>query len=198
MLSIHSHKTVTPDSSHPKRCLLHSCCAPCCGGIMETLSAQQVDYTVFFYNPNIHPQPEYETRKQEVKRFAEKLHVPVIDADYDVDNWFTYIHGLEQKPERGVRCTACFSLRLTKTAHYAHTHGFPVFATSLGISRWKNLEQVNACGQLAAHHYPELTYWGYNWRQQGGTQQASTVAKREGFYRQTYCGCVYSLRASRK
>ncbi|OQW91038.1 MAG: hypothetical protein BWK79_17960 [Beggiatoa sp. IS2] len=181
-----------------RRWLLHACCAPCSGSIMETLLAQQIDYTVFFYNPNIHPLEEYEIRKHEIKQFAKKLKVPFVDADYDVENWFTHVHGLEQEPERGERCTACFTLRLAKTAQYAHTHGFSVFATSLGISRWKNVEQVNECGQQVAQHYPKLVYWGYNWRKQGGAQQAITIAKREKFYRQTYCGCIYSLNGKYK
>ena len=47
------------------RLLLHSCCAPCSGEIMETLVASSIDFTIFFYNPNIHPQKEYDLRKEE-------------------------------------------------------------------------------------------------------------------------------------
>ena len=68
--------------------LLHSCCAPCSGEVMEALQASGIDYTIFFYNPNIHPQKEYLIRKDENIRFAEQHGVPFIDADYDSDNWF--------------------------------------------------------------------------------------------------------------
>lgn len=174
--------------------LLHSCCAPCSGEIMQTLQTAGIDYTVFFYNPNIHPKSEYEIRKQENIRFAEKHQVPFIDADYDPDNWFTRVCGLEQEPERGQRCTVCFDMRLERTALYAHEHGFRVFTSSLGISRWKNMQQVNDCGIRAANCYPQLTYWTHNWRKQGGSQRMLAIAKQEHFYSQEYCGCIYSLR----
>ena len=75
--------------------LLHSCCAPCSGEVMEALLASDIDYTIYFYNPNIHPVKEYEIRKEENIRFAQQHGVPFIDADYDVDNWFDRVKGLE-------------------------------------------------------------------------------------------------------
>jgi len=127
-----------------KKLLLHSCCAPCSGEVMEALTASGIEFSIFFYNPNIHPVQEYEIRKQENKRFAEKHHIPCIDADYDKDNWFERVKGLEWEPERGKRCTACFDMRFERTALYAHEHGFPVICSSLGISRWKDMNQINA------------------------------------------------------
>lgn len=177
-----------------QKVLLHSCCAPCSGEIMHALHLKDVDYTVFFYNPNIHPQSEYEIRKQENMRFADKYQVPFVDADYDTDNWFARTCGLEQEPERGQRCTVCFDMRLERTALYAYEQGFTVFTSSLGISRWKNMQQVNECGVRAANHYANLTYWTYNWRKQGGSQRMLEIAKQERFYSQEYCGCIYSLR----
>ena len=85
------------------RVLLHSCCAPCSGEVMEAMLASGIDYTIFFYNPNIHPEREYLLRKDENVRFAEKHGVPFIDADYDTDNWFARAKGMEWEPERGVR-----------------------------------------------------------------------------------------------
>ena len=174
--------------------LLHSCCAPCSGEVMEALLASRIDFSIFFYNPNIHPIQEYEIRKQENITFAEKHHIPFIDADYDKDNWFERVKGLEWEPERGKRCTACFDMRFERTALYAHEHGFPVISSSLGISRWKDMEQINGSGVRAASRYPNIEYWTYNWRKNGGAARMYTIAKRENFYQQEYCGCVYSLR----
>lgn len=176
--------------------LLHSCCAPCAGDIMETLQTQGIDLTVFFYNPNIHPRDEYEIRKQENIRFAQKMKIPFIDADYDRDNWFARVEGLEWEPERGQRCTVCFDMRFERTALYAQEHGFSVFTSSLGISRWKDMDQINGCGARAAARYPDLTYWTFNWRKGGGSARMYEISKRENFYQQEYCGCVYSLRDS--
>lgn len=176
------------------RLLLHSCCAPCSGEVMEALLASGIDYTIFFYNPNIHPLKEYELRKNENMRFAEKHGIPFIDADYDKDNWFERAKGMENEPERGIRCTMCFDMRFERTALYAIENGFDVFTSSLGISRWKNFEQINDCGTRAASRYPGLAYWTFNWRKDGGSERMLQISKREHFYQQEYCGCAYSLR----
>jgi epoxyqueuosine reductase len=178
--------------------LLHSCCAPCSGEVMEAMLASGIEYTIFFYNPNIHPLKEYELRKSENVRFAEKFGVPFVDADYDRDNWFERAHGMENEPERGIRCTMCFDMRFERTALYAHEHGFPVITSSLGISRWKNMQQINDCGVRAAARYPGMTYWEYNWRKDGGANRMVEISKREHFYQQEYCGCAYSLRDTNK
>ncbi|CAB1274273.1 epoxyqueuosine reductase QueH [Candidatus Nitrosacidococcus tergens] len=177
-----------------RKLLLHSCCAPCSGEVMEAITASGIDYTIFFYNPNIHPIQEYELRKQENIRFAQKHHIEFIDADYDVDNWFHRVKGFENEPERGARCTLCFDMRFERTALYAHEHGFDTISSSLGISRWKNMDQINQSGTQAAARYPDMIYWTYNWRKKGGSQRMLEISKREQFYMQEYCGCVYSLR----
>lgn len=174
--------------------LLHSCCAPCSGGIMETLVEAGLAVTLFFCNPNVHPQTEYLKRKEENQRFAEKLGIPFIDGDYQLVPWFSQIKGLEREPELGRRCTVCFNYRLGETARQAALLDIPVFATTLGISRWKDLEQVNASGRQAAENVSGVEFWDTNWRKDGGTQRMSEVCKREDFYKQGYCGCLYSLR----
>ncbi len=174
--------------------LLHSCCAPCSGEVMEALLASGINFSIFFYNPNIHPIQEYEIRKQENVSFAEKNGIPFIDADYDKDNWFARVKGLEWEPERGKRCTACFDMRFERTALYASEHGFTLISSSLGISRWKDMDQINQAGIRAANRYSGMEYWTYNWRKNGGAERMYQIAKRENFYQQEYCGCVYSLR----
>lgn len=177
-----------------EKLLLHSCCAPCAGDIMEKLLVAGIDYTIYFYNPNIHPEKEYIIRKEENIRFAEKHDVPFIDADYDKDNWFERVKGLEDVPERGERCTQCFDMRFERTALYAKENGFSVISSTLGISRWKDMNQINDCGVRAADRYDDMIYWTYNWRKGGGSQRMIELSKKENFYQQEYCGCVYSLR----
>lgn len=177
-----------------KKLLLHSCCAPCSGEVMEAIQASGIEYTIFFYNPNIHPLKEYEIRKNENIRFAEKHGVPFIDADYDVDNWFERAKGMEMEPERGIRCTMCFDMRFERTALYAYENGFDTITSSLGISRWKNMNQINDCGLRAAEKYEGITYWTHNWRKLGGSARMLEISKSEKFYMQEYCGCAYSLR----
>ena len=182
----------TPNQA--KKILLHSCCAPCAGEVMEAIVHSGLDLKVFFYNPNIHPKEEYEIRKNENKRFCDKLHLPFVDADYDKDNWFFRVKGLEYEPERGFRCTICFDMRFERTALYAAENDYKLFSSSLGISRWKDMEQINYSGLRAALKYPSLCYWTFNWRKKGGSERMIQISKRENFYQQEYCGCVYSLR----
>jgi len=174
--------------------LLHSCCAPCSGEVMDAMAASDIKTTIFFYNPNIHPRSEYELRKEENIRYAEKLGMAFVDADYDTDNWFERVRGLEQEPERGARCTVCFDMRFERTALYAAEHGFNLISSTLGISRWKNMDQINASGIRAANRWDGMNYWTFNWRKQGGSARMIELSKREEFYQQEYCGCIYSLR----
>lgn len=153
-----------------------------------------IELEIFFYNPNIHPRQEYELRKEENIRFAEKHQIPFVDADYDTDNWFARAKGMEFEPERGRRCSMCFDMRFERTALHAHEKGFPVMTSCLGISRWKDMNQINESGLRAAAHYPGLIYWTFNWRKGGGSERMLEISKREEFYQQEYCGCVYSLR----
>tara|TARA_B100002049_G_scaffold232739_1_gene212345 strand:- start:423 stop:974 length:552 start_codon:yes stop_codon:yes gene_type:complete len=161
---------------------------------MEAVAASDIETTVYFYNPNIHPIEEYTIRKDENKRFCDQLGFEFIDADYDKENWFERIKGLEEEPERGERCTKCFDMRFERSALYAHENNYPLFATTLGISRWKDLNQVNEAGIRAAHRYSNLSYWDFNWRKKGGSARMIEISKREKFYQQEYCGCVFSLR----
>ena len=188
---------IRPDlkfSERDNNLLLHSCCAPCAGEIMEAVAASKIKTTVYFYNPNIHPIEEYEIRKDENKRFCEKLGFDFIDADYDKDSWFQRVKGLENEPERGKRCTVCFDMRFERSALYANENNFNYFATTLGISRWKDMNQINDSGKRAAKRYKEVNYWDFNWRKDGGSSRMIEISKREKFYQQEYCGCVYSLR----
>lgn len=174
--------------------LLHSCCAPCSGDIMKRLLDSKIDYTIFFYNPNIHPHEEYLLRKEENMDFAKKYKIPFIDADYNPRAWFNITKGMEHEPERGKRCTACFDMRFIKTAEYAHNNGFDIISSTLGISRWKDMNQINKSGEFAVSKYEGLSYWTYNWRKENGSHRMIQVSKDERFYMQEYCGCVYSLR----
>ena len=184
-------KLTTPNGE--KKLLLHSCCAPCAGEVMEALVASDIDTTIFFYNPNIHPIEEYEIRKDENIRFAKKLGMPIIDADYDREEWFERTKGQENAPERGERCTTCFDMRFEKTAQYASDNEFDLISSTLGISRWKDMDQINASGARSSMPY-NIPYWNFNWRKKGGSSRMLEISKRESFYQQEYCGCVYSLR----
>jgi predicted adenine nucleotide alpha hydrolase (AANH) superfamily ATPase len=177
-----------------KKLLLHSCCAPCSGDIMLRLKESGVNYTIYFYNPNIHPRREYILRKEENLEFARKYNIPFIDDDYDTRNWFDRVKGQEWEPERGKRCSSCFDMRFYKTAEYASKNNFSLISSTLGISRWKDMNQINQSGLKAVSHFNDIDYWTFNWRKNKGSENMIKISKKEKFYMQEYCGCVYSLR----
>lgn len=88
----------------------------------------------------------------------------------------------------------CFDMCFERTALYADENGFRVITSSLGISRWKDMNQINESSLRAASHYEGVSYWTYNWRKDVGGSRMYEIAKRESFYKQEYCGCVFSLR----
>ena len=174
--------------------LLHACCAPCSSAIVEWLMANGVRPTIFYFNPNIWPREEYEIRKNESKRHAEGLGLDWIDGDYDHGAWRTGVCGLENQPERGLRCEQCFTLRLTQTALKAQELGFRYFATTLASSRWKSLEQIERAGHMAEKAAPGTEFWAQNWRKGGLQERRNQLLKENHFYNQQYCGCEFSAR----
>ncbi|MCR4765745.1 MAG: epoxyqueuosine reductase QueH [Bacteroidaceae bacterium] len=178
--------------------LLHSCCAPCSSAIIECMVANGLRPTVYYYNPNIYPKEEYETRKAEAKRFVTMQGLNFVDADYDYGQWKEGICGLEEEPERGKRCLQCFKLRLLHTAQYAATHDFTVITTTLASSRWKSLQQINEAGQWAAAQVEGVTFWEQNWRKGGLQERRNELLKAYNFYNQQYCGCEFSLNSRLK
>ena len=176
------------------RLLLHACCAPCSSAIVEWMLANDIRPTIYYYNPNIYPREEYETRKQESQRHAESLGIQWIDGDYDHQGWLDGVCGLEGEPERGRRCEQCFTLRLTAAAKEAKRLGLQFFATTLASSRWKSLEQIERAGHRAEQAVPGTTFWAQNWRKGGLQERRNQLLKEFNFYNQLYCGCEFSQR----
>ena len=173
--------------------LLHCCCAPCSCSIIERFLQEKIGLEIFFYNPNIHPRPEYDLRKNEIIRYANKKGIRSIDAEYDPERWIELVRGHETDPEQGERCSLCFEMRLLRTAEYAAARGFSVISTTLGISRRKNFDRVTEAGRRAALSVSGVHYLDCNWRKKGGAERADAIEKAEAFYRQAYCGCCYSF-----
>ncbi len=199
-----SSSIIVPESC--TKVLLHACCAPCSSAIVEWLMAHKIEPVIFYFNPNIYPQEEYEIRKNESKRHAASLGIEWIDADrfrtgasqpcgYGHEEWRQAVCGLEHEPERGKRCEACFYHRLVVTARKAQELGIPFFATTLASSRWKNLDQINRAGEMAAQTVGNAVhFWPQNWRKDGLQERRNQLLKEYDFYNQTYCGCEFSMR----
>lgn len=189
--------------------LLHTCCAPCSSAIIEAMMKNGITPVIYYCNPNIYPQEEYEIRKNECTRYAQSLGLEIVDADYDHDNWLEAIRGMEDEPERGGRCLKCFKLRLLRTAEYAMQRGIKVITTTLASSRWKSLDQINEAGLWACRQVQEafemnnnqavppddcVIWWNRNWRKNGLQERRLQIIKEYDFYNQLYCGCEFSMR----
>ena len=174
--------------------LLHTCCAPCSAAIIEWLQDKGVSFTLFFFNPNIYPEKEYEVRKQELQQYAQLLDIPFIDGDYNHSLWLEKIKGMEEQPERGFRCLQCFKMRLYAAAKLAQEKGFKQIATTLASSRWKSLDQIAEAGHWAVAHFQDIEFWEKNWRKDGLSERRKILLKENGFYNQQYCGCEFSIR----
>ena len=192
MMALPDYPLDVPDKA--THILLHTCCAPCSGAVIECMMENRLKPTVFYFNPNIDPQEEYERRKAESIRFVESLNLTFVDGDYDHDGWKEKMQGLEHEPERGQRCLACFTMRMQATAQYAAEHGFTVFTTTLTSSRWKDIEQIARAGHEAATFYTNLTFWAQNWRKSGLSERRNELLKWYNFYNQKWCGCEFSKR----
>jgi len=170
--------------------LLHVCCAPCSPYILDRLSK---DYTViiYFYNPNIHPHEEYRLRVDETKKLAEDTKTQLVIGKEDTQQWFDLTKGLENEPERGKRCSVCFEMRLNRSFQKAKDLSIENLTTTLTVSPHKNAETINKIGNTLSKKYG-IKFLAENFKKQNGFQETIKAGKKYNFYRQNYCGCVYS------
>ena len=183
--------TVTP------RLLLHSCCAPCSSYVLEYLR-QYFKITVFYYNPNISMEAEYQKRVTEQKRLIDAYNqldsgysISVIEGDYEPEIFYAAAKGLEQCPEGGERCFACYELRLRKTAELAKELEQDYFTTTLTISPLKNAAKLNEIGESLAQQY-QIPWPPSDFKKKNGYKRSIELSAEYDLYRQNYCGCVYS------
>jgi hypothetical protein len=168
--------------------LLLSCCAPCSCAVIKTMAENKDNFAVVFYNPNIRPLAEYEKRRDENKRVCEQYGVDFIELEYDNERWCELTKGLENEPERGKRCSVCFYMRLKRVMEYAKENGFTAVASVLGVSRYKNLAQVNEAAYKAAKD-TGFQYIEIEGRKNGMQDLRNQLIKDLNLYNQNYCGC---------
>lgn len=180
--------------------LLHSCCAPCSSYVLEYLS-KYFEITVFYYNPNIYPASEFEYRLEEQQRFIREFleknssanSIHFMEGKYENDRFYEVVKGLENEPERGLRCTECFKLRLGESAKVAAKGEFDYYTTTLSISPHKDAELLNTLGSEIGEKYG-VKYLYSDFKKKGGFLRSTKLSEEYGMYRQDYCGCVYSYR----
>lgn len=180
--------------SRVPRLFLHSCCAPCSSYVLEYLS-DYFEITVFYYNPNISPEEEYEKRVAEQKHLIQELPVrhPIhlVVGKYEPERFYALSKGLETVPEGGERCFRCYRLRLEETARMAEEGGYDYFATTLTISPLKNAQKLNEIGEELSGIY-KVEHLPSDFKKKNGYKRSVELSAEYGLYRQNYCGCVFS------
>ncbi len=194
--------------------LLHACCGPCSSYVIETL-AKYFDITIYYYNPNIHPQKEYYRRLNELRKFLKDFpdainnKVKLIEDSYNPEDFFTATNvrsetELQNEPEKGERCRRCYKFRMERAWNYAIQNNFDWFTTTLSISPHKDSEKINTIGkeleelvfspvsdkQTAADI--KTRYLFSDFKKKGGFLRSTQLSTEYGLWRQDYCGCVFS------
>lgn len=173
--------------------LLHTCCAVCGGYVINQLKEAGHKVSVYFFNPNIFPEEEYEMRLNEVKRYCDEVGAEFIPCAYNHDEWLNSVKGHEDAREGGKRCELCFTHRLAESAQKAKELGFDAIATTLTMGTQKPVDMINEIGKEMAKFYG-LKFIDTIWRKNEGVKKANLIAKEREFYRQDYCGCEFSRR----
>lgn len=175
-----------------KPIVLHACCAICSGYPVSYLKDAGYDITVYFYNPNIYPEEEYQKRLNAQKNLCSYFGCKLEIGEYIPEQYYNAVKGLENEPEKGERCNKCFALRLEKTAEFAKQNNITTFTTSIVISPHKNFENISQIGQKIAEKYG-LDYLPINFRKNNGFLNTNNISKKLNLYRQNYCGCKFAL-----
>ncbi len=193
--------------------ILHLCCADCLLRYLVSLnydlpptchnffqldyqkstrtSPIKIDFHLFFYNPNIYPKSEYNARLQAVKKIAQLLNLPLTIADYQPQDYFNLPTCQTQLSTFNFstnRCYECQNLRLAHTLQFAKdTFATDHFSTTMLASHYLNQSQIIDLGQkLSPSFYlPKFCY-------------PFLHIKTSGFFKQNYCGCLFSLNQKTK
>ena len=174
--------------------LLHACCAPCSSYCIEYLS-DYFEITIYYYNPNIDTDEEYDKRVNELKRFVSefktKYPVHLVVLPHLQEEYMKEVVGLEDEPERGARCLKCYELRLRRSFEYAKANNFDYITTTLTLSPLKNSKVINEIGKKLEDEY-NFKYLYSDFKKKDGYKRSIVLSRDYNLYRQDYCGCKYS------
>jgi predicted adenine nucleotide alpha hydrolase (AANH) superfamily ATPase len=176
--------------------LLHSCCAPCIAGVYDTL-INDYHVRVHYYNPNIAPRSEYEKRLGEVQSYSAMSGFELNIGAYEPGRWTSAVKAHRFSGERSRRCYECIRFRLEESFILARAAECSIVATTLSVSPHKDAEMINSAGAELGKKY-SMGFLQADFKQNGGYRRSVEQSRKLGFYRQNYCGCIWSLMERRK
>lgn len=166
--------------------LMHTCCAPCSVYCIDELRGEEIEPTVYWFNPNIHPYMEYKARRDCLKQYTQDININAIfEEDYGL---IEFCKNTVNKLDS--RCQDyCYPVRLEQTAKYAKENGFDTISTTLLVSPYQKHEIIHELGDRIAKNYG-LDFLYRDFRI--GFRKGQAKARELGLYMQKYCGCVFS------
>lgn len=178
-----------------RKIFVHCCCAVCFGYPSQYLKMLGYIPTAYFFNPNIYPESEQIRRYEELKKYCEKYNFELIYEAAEANMFYETVKGLENEPEKGLRCNKCFELRLNRAAHKAKELGFKQFTTTLSVSPHKVSKNIFEAGRKAEKTYG-VKFIDFDFKKNNGFNVTQKIAAYNNMYKQNYCGCEFSIRKS--
>lgn len=200
--------------------LLHACCGPCSLEPVRLLKERNLVPTIFYSNSNIHPEEEYEHRRDTLAQWADQEDLRVIEDVYNKDIWEERVGVIGEH--------ALAEARNTASEEEAAQRGLtPELLTSISVEPQKRMARCRACYRLRfealaeyAHDHgfdtigTTLSVSPYQYTDvieeeleraahQADIQalfedyrpyypQATQRSRDAGMYRQNFCGCRFS------
>lgn len=164
------------------------CCAPCATSSVERAIEEGYSPVLYFTNSNIYPEEEYQKRLETAKQFSEIVEIVIKEDIYQHEEWLKVIKGLENEPEKGLRCHKCFEFSLKRTYEKAQSLGIEFFATTLTVSPHKISKIIFEIGKQFPGFIP------LDFKKKDGYKRSIELSKEYELYRQNYCGCEFSIR----
>lgn len=168
--------------------LVHACCADCCLQLLNSLNLDhyqedQIDF--YFDNSNIHPESEWHARRQALQKALKGHPGKLIIQSWQPKTYFQNLSSLNSNhPHPSKRCPRCWQLRLESTAQYAHAHNYDIITSTLMMSHYQDQKSIHQIAIAISNKYQLKLY----------IPKQCQPLKTSGFYKQNYCGCVYSLK----
>ena len=165
---------------------MHICCANCGLYPIKTLSSKGIELKGLWFNPNIHPLEEYSKRLDALKTLQSLwgLDIEYIDH-YGLDEFVKEVNS-----HSGIRCEACYRMRLDAAASTAKKMGLDGFTTSLLVSPYQKFDLIVEAGREIEKRH-SIMFYMEDFRP--GYREGVRLSRELGLYRQRYCGCMYSI-----
>lgn len=173
--------------------LVHTCCADCLLHLDKNIGIKDKEVGVYFYNPNIHPQSEYLARLLALKKVLADKSYKLIVPHWKPSEYFEVLKLTSEDAKtatsevlrrKKLRCPKCWYLRLKATFEYAKASDYQAVTTTMLTSNYLDRETISRMGKKLALQY------GLEFLV---PEKSECELKTRGFYKQNYCGCIFSL-----